>query len=267
MDEQIDSLDQKSVSLNSANGPRSLFRILNIFETLSDTANGMTLTELSQTLASPKSSLLGLLRPLVVSRHLTVQGNHYKLGSAMMQLSLNILAKHSYSSLTRVFLEELATRSNESVYLTEINRSNHVVTYIDSIECNQAVRYAVSIGATRPLYVSAAGRALLSFQEPKWIESFLSMGPFRSPVNSRLISINQLRKDVKQVQSEKCAVSLSQTVEGAAGVASPIIHANGKATHALLIAGPIDRMQKTLPEMRALVIEVAQRASGVFHKT
>ena len=51
-------------------GPRSLTRLLGLFDVLSLTQNGMSLAELSATLAAPKSSLLNLLRPLVAEGYL-----------------------------------------------------------------------------------------------------------------------------------------------------------------------------------------------------
>ena len=46
-------------------GPRSLTRLLGLFDVLAKSKDGMTLAELNQALKSPKSSLLNLLRPLV----------------------------------------------------------------------------------------------------------------------------------------------------------------------------------------------------------
>lgn len=253
-----------SVDPPVANGPRSLVRVLQIFETLTRHAEGLTLTELGVALSSPKSSLLALLRPLVASRYLSLQGNQYQLGPAIFQLSMNVLAGRSYASLARVFLEELADRSGESVYLTAIDRSQRMVIYTDVIESRQAVRYAVGAGATRPLYVSAAGRALLAFQEDPWVKSFLANAPYVSPVKSKKITASQLGEDLKRVREEGVAVSLSEAVEGAAGVAAPILETHGCATHALLIAAPLERMKKSLPAMKALVKEVAKRAQGTL---
>ncbi|BCN40216.1 transcriptional regulator [Alicycliphilus denitrificans] len=244
-----------------ATGPRSLVRVLSIFELLAKTEEGMTLTELSQALNSPKSSLLALLRPLVGTDYLAQSGSRYRPGPAILQLAMNLMAGHSYSSLARGFVQELANQSNESAYLTALDRQHRVVTYIDAIESKQAVRYAVGVGAVRPLFVSAAGRVLLAYQPQEWIESFLSTGPFRSPVGGETVEVEQLREDLQRIREEGCAVSLGQAVEGAAGVAAPLFDAMGQVSHALLLAAPRDRMTKSLPKMRALVIDVADRAS------
>ncbi|MFL6679759.1 MAG: helix-turn-helix domain-containing protein, partial [Burkholderiaceae bacterium] len=53
-----------------ATGPRSLARLLGLFDVLSLMPNGMSLAELNVTLESPKSSLLNLLRPLVAEGYL-----------------------------------------------------------------------------------------------------------------------------------------------------------------------------------------------------
>ncbi|SCK26090.1 transcriptional regulator, IclR family [Variovorax sp. HW608] len=241
--------------------PRSLVRVLNIFETLANVEEGMTLTELSQVLNSPKSSLLALLRPLVGSDYLVHSAGRYRPGPAILQLSMNLMAGHSYTSLAHGFLQELASQSDESAYLTALDRQHRIVSYIDAIESRQAVRYAVGVGAVRPLFVSAAGRVLLAYQTPEWIESFLSTGPFNSPVTGEVVAIEELRQDLHKIREDGCAISLSQAVEGAAGIAAPLVDGMGQVSHALLLAAPIDRMAKSLPKMRELVIDVAGRAS------
>lgn len=263
---QDDSVDSpKSADAASFDrGPRSLLRVLNIFENLVKAAEGMTLTELSQALEAPKSSLLSLLRPLVASEYLVHSGSRYGLGPAIVHLSMNVLAGRSYVSFARVFLQELADETNESIYLTAIDRDHRIVTYVDAIESRQAVRYAVGVGAIRPLFVSAAGRVLLAYQDPEWIESFLASGPFKSPVTGELVEADQLRKDLQRIREEGCAVSLSQAVDGAAGIAAPIVDATGRATHALLVAAPLDRMLNSLPRMREHLIDVAGRASATL---
>ncbi|WP_103018278.1 IclR family transcriptional regulator [Alicycliphilus denitrificans] len=252
---------EAAISDPVSSGPRSLVRVLSIFGLLAKTEEGMTLTELSQALNSPKSSLLGLLRPLVGTKYLVQSGNRYQPGPAILQLSMSLMAGHSYTSLARGFVQELASQSNESAYLTALDRQHRIVTYIDAIESKQAVRYAVGVGAVRPLFVSAAGRVLLAYQPPEWIESFLSTGPFHSPVSGEAVEVSRLREDLQRIRGEGCAVSLSEAVEGAAGVAAPLFDAMGQVSHALLLAAPLDRMTKSLPKMRELVIEVAGRAS------
>ena len=54
-------------------GPRSLTRLLGLFDVLAKSKHGMSLAELNQALQSPKSSLLNLLRPLVIDGYLALR--------------------------------------------------------------------------------------------------------------------------------------------------------------------------------------------------
>jgi len=262
--EEQGSLSQASEEAALARSPRSLVRVLGIFETLSQSPDGLTLTELSQVLGSPKSSLLALLRSLVAAKYLSTQGTRYRLGSAIFKLSLNILAGRPYANLVKGFLEELAERSGESVYLTALDRDSRIVTYVDVIESKRAVRYAVGVGAVRPLHVSAAGRVLLAHQSPEWIEQYLHSAPFKSPVTGNVIDIDDLRTDLARIRQAGIAVSLSQAVEGAAGIATPIFDSSSRPTYALLIASPLDRMVKSLSSMESLIASVGKRASDAM---
>jgi len=248
-------------------GARSPTRLLRVFETLAQSSKGMTLTELCTTLDSPKSSLLSLLRMLVGVKYLVVDGNRYQLGPAMFQLSMSILAGRSYTSLARVFLEELADQSDETAFLTSINREKKLTIYEDVIESRQAVRYVVDIGTTRPLYASAASQLLLAYQEPEWIEAYLSNGPFKNPVSGKAIDIQSFRKQLEKIRTDGYSVSCSQAVKGAAGIAAPIKNPQGFATHAFLIAAPQDRFKKSLPKLCKLITDVADRASQTLGRS
>ena len=76
---------ETSILENHDNSPRSLARVLGVFDAIAHTADGMTLARLSAELDSPKSSLLTLLRPLVGRGYLTHDGGAYRLGPAIFR--------------------------------------------------------------------------------------------------------------------------------------------------------------------------------------
>ena len=97
----------------AAAGPRSLARLLGLFEVLAKSSKGLTLAELNALLKSPKSSLLNLLRPLVIEGYLTYEDGRYWLGTSIFRLSASIMSVWNFSSTLRPYLEELAERSGE----------------------------------------------------------------------------------------------------------------------------------------------------------
>lgn len=251
------SLKKKS----SSNEPRSLLRILGLFDVLARNPQGLTLAELNVALEAPKSSLLLLLRPLVAHKYLQQDSGKYELGPSMFQLSAEVLASVGIHRIMRPYIDELATQSNESVYLAAIDKDAQLVTYVDGVESKQAVRYWAPIGTTRPLYGSAAGKALLAFQDPAWRNEYLKTVKPKPLAEKIAIKKTELKKEIEEIRASRIAVNVGSLVTGAAGIAAPIVKADGTATHALLIVAPSDRLMQAVPTLQPLLARVAAEAS------
>lgn len=248
-------------SKSSPNEPRSLLRILGIFEAIARTREGVTLAELSAALDAPKSSLLLILRPLVAHKYLAHSSGRYELGPSIFQLSAEVLASAGTMQIMRPYMEELAERSNESVYLSVIDKEAKLVTYVDGIESRQPIRYSAPIGTTRPLYGSAAGKALLAFQEPSWCQNYLKNVKLKPLAAKFPITKSELQKELDEIRISRIALNLGSLVSGASGIAAPIVKADGTATHALLVVAPSERLKEAIPQLRTIIAEVAAGAS------
>ena len=84
----------------------------------------------------------------------------YRPGSRIIQLGAQALSHESLIDLARAAMEELATETGESVYLSV---EGHVSTalYISIVEGTHSVRHTSWVGRTVALDISAAGHALL----------------------------------------------------------------------------------------------------------
>lgn len=244
--------------------PRSLTRVLGLFGAIAHAGEGMTLARLSAELASPKSSLLMLLRPLVAKGYLTHEGGLYQLGPSLFRLAADILSTRSFPKLIRPFMQQLAERSRESVYLAVIDRQARCVTYVEGVESPQAVRYMAPLGAPRPLYCSAAGRLLLAHEDAAWREAYLRTVQLKPMTERTVTNRSQLRKELEKIRKTGLAISIGEAVPGAAGLAAPVFDTEGKTVAALLIGAPVDRFERELPALRKLMKEVATQASGIF---
>ncbi|WP_250961667.1 IclR family transcriptional regulator [Pseudomonas sp. CG7] len=245
-------------------GPRSVTRILGLFETLAKSVDGLSLAELSSTLESPKSSLLTLLRPLVAEGYLTHGGSRYRLGPFIYRLASDILATRNFPKLMRPFLEELATKSGESVYLSVIDMDSHVVTHIDGIDSQNPVRYVSPLGAPRPLHCTAPGRLLLAYQDELSQDAYLKTAKLKAMTWRTVTDRGALKTQLKEIRETGVSISISELSEGAAGIAVPVYNTDGTVAAALVIAAPAERMQHKLNELRELLISVSADASGLL---
>lgn len=246
----------------TATGPRSLTRLLGLFDVLARSKEGMTLAELNQALQSPKSSLLNLLRPLVNDGYLACDSGRYRLGSSIFRLAANIMSVWNFSSTMRPYLEELAARSEESVYLGVLDTQARVITYVDSIESSKAVRFSVPVGAARPLYSTAAGRVLLAYADTQWLDDYLRTVRLEPYTAATVSSRKALREELEKIRRTRISVSMGETFPESGAIAAPIFGADGKNIAAVAIGAPMSRLESRIAELRPIIAEIAGRASG-----
>jgi IclR family transcriptional regulator, acetate operon repressor len=242
---------------------RSSARVVAALEALTRSEEGLGLAELSLAVGAPKSSLLGILRSLVALGYLAHSHGLYRLGPRSFRLAADMLAVRRFPTLVRPVLQDLQARTQETVFLVQLDPVARRVTYVEGIDSPNPIRYTVPTGTTRPLYVSAGGLMLLSFQDPAFVDTYLRSVPL-DPLTPRTITdVGQLRQRLQTIRREGFAVSLGETVPGAAGLAAPIFNADGSVTAGLLIAAPIERFEKELPRLKRLLREATSIVSGI----
>jgi len=243
-------------------GPRSLTRLLGLFDVLAKSKDGMSLAELNQALQSPKSSLLNLLRPLVIDGYLACENGRYRLGPSVFRLAANIMSVWNFSSTMRPYLEELAESSGESVYVGVLDTVGSVITYVDTIESAKSVRFSVPVGAARPLYSTAAGRVLLAFGDPDWVDNYLRNTKIAAYTPYTVTSRKALREELEKIRKTRISVSMGETFPESGAIAAPIFGADGKLIAAIAIGAPVSRLEPRLADLRPIIADIASRASG-----
>ncbi len=241
-----------------------MLRLLGLFEAIAKAPEGLSLAELSMALETPKSSLLALLKPLVAAGHLVHAEQRYRPGPAMFQMAETILRARQPSVLLRAFMQELWTETRETVLLTAIDRNARVVTYVECLDSPQLIRYVVSVGAVRPLYVSAAGQTLLAFQPEAWQEAYLRTAKLQRMTGETITDRVALRRRLAEIRRSGMGVSIGEAVQGAAGIAAPIIQADGTVNEALLLAGPAERIERNKDALSTLVRDISERMSAAL---
>jgi IclR family acetate operon transcriptional repressor len=244
----------------AAAGPRSLARLLGLFEVLAKRSEGRTLAELNALLKSPKSSLLNLLRPLVTDGYLNYEDGRYRLGTSVFRLAASIMSVWNFSSTLRPYLEELAQRADESVYIGMLDPVAKTVTFVDAIDSRHPVRFSAPVGTVGPLYCTAAGRVLLAFSSGEFQLEYLRTAKLEPPGPS---TQKALRVAVHEVRESGIAISVGESVAGAAAIAAPIFGSDGKVVAAIVVGGPTERLSPKFSALRPVIKDIAARASGL----
>ena len=253
--DMIDAQGERGIT-----GPRSLTRLLALFDALSAAPEGLSLAELSIVLGSPKSSLLNLLRPLVSEAYLIHSGGMYRLGPSMFRLASGVLKAWYLPDVVRPFMEKLARQTGESVMLGVMDPGKGLITYVDIVRSPHPVHYQIAAGSVRPMYPSAAGRVLLAFADRAWRQHYLSTVEIEVRTAAPITKAS-LRREVEQIREQGLETAIDVFTEGLSAVAAPLFDADGNCVACLGIAGPSDRIRPNLKAVQESVREYAAKAS------
>ena len=246
-------------------GPRSLTRLLGLFDVLALMPSGMSLAELSATLESPKSSLLNLLRPLVAEGYLVHSEGSYCLGPSIIRLASRVMSAWNFPKMIRPFMEELVDRTGETVLLGMLNRETEVVAFVELVNSPHPVRLQVPAGTIRPLYASPSGWLLLAYADKAFRDQYMATVQFNLKLAVPLTRAS-LARELVRIRAEGVSSSIDSATAGIGTVAAPVFDGNDECIATLTVAGPSDRFRNDLESIKATAKDVAAKASGVVAK-
>ena len=251
----------------SHHSPRSLLRTLNILEHVARQPDAVSLTQLSQDLGLPKSSVLGMLRTLTEYRYLENASGRYALGPSAHRLAVAILPGFSLVRIARPVLHELADRSGETALLAILDEESGRLVYMDICESERVVRYTVPVGTTRPLYCTAAGRVLLAWQPKEWVERYLealAAGP--EPLEPPLRP-DEFWASLEKGRREMVSITQGEYIPEVAGIAAPIFDREGGIVGALALGIPIERSKASGARLIKMTLDAARGLSADYGHT
>lgn len=248
----------------AARAPRSADRIPRLLQLLAEMPDGETLAYLSRRSGTPKSSLLSLLRALTRSGFLQHSEGRYAIGPESLRLAFTIMAKRRFPSIAAPIVDALANETGESAFLARLADDAPEAVYVYRADSASALRFTVEVGSREPLYSTAVGRVLLAFQPQPWRERYISRVGLAARTAKTVKSRRVLRRLVAEARRGYCATSLSEEIEGVAGIAAPILETGGNLVAALVIGAPAVRATSKLSMLQKQVRNAAAEISSLM---
>lgn len=243
-------------------GPRSALRVTMILETLAEHRTGITLSALSEVLDAPKTSLLALLRVLEGSGYVVVNDFRYFLGPFGFRLGALISSTYEAANVLQSALHDLSERTQETVMLGFLDRYSRLCSYLKVVQPETPVRYVPSIGARRPLYCTAAGRAFLFFLGDEFLENYLSTTELIKHTSRTVTSKTELRTLARKARSVGYAINLGESDTTTGAVSAPIYDRGLTIQYCVIVAGPVDRIRDRLKTVSSTILESARDMSS-----
>ena len=242
---------------------KSVSRALDIIRLVSESRNGMGVTEIANQMDINKSSVYRILSTLAQYGYIEKDEEHdkYKLGYTFLDIGSRLLESIDLRKEAKPYLLQLEQETNEVIHLVVYDQGE--VVYIEKLEGNELMRMHSQVGKRAPMHCTSVGKAILAHLPVEKVKQILKEKGM--PVHTEYTYTNEmdLFRDLKKIRDCGYALDLEENEYGITCVAVPLFDYNGDVCAAVSISGSTMRM--TEERMRTLyprMIEIGEQISA-----
>lgn len=192
------------------------------------------------------------------------QTNEYSLGMPLMKWGLKAYYDVDIRKIALEYLHELVELYNETATITVFNQASFESIVIDVVEGSELLRTSPKVGARYPLHVTGAGMCFLASLPAAELTNYFETMKREQTVNPK-IEEEKIRGIVPKVKTNGYAVTFNELGTGAASVGAGITNKVQEIYAAISVSGPIDRMEKQIPNMIQTVKKFANEITAELY--
>ncbi|WP_020673268.1 IclR family transcriptional regulator [Amycolatopsis nigrescens] len=222
----------------SLGGP--LRKALAVLEVLSEASGPLTLSELSQQVSLPKSSLHRMMRVLTDLRlAVRTESKSYELGDYLFQLasSRGLARVQSVSYAIMPFLLDLFRLTRRVVSVGVL--SGMEVQHAGTLYGQEHSRFAMALTQPVPAQTSAAGKVLLA-KSARHAMDLCGTVPVESQLT--IARADRMKREFDLIQRTGLSYAKSTHIPGFVEVAAPVYFGNVHPVAAVVVGGTVNQL-------------------------
>jgi IclR family acetate operon transcriptional repressor len=243
---------------------QSLTRALSLLEAVARSHDGLTLTELAQTVGLPPSTAHRLLTTLQQAHFVRFDGSSslWQIGVQAFVVGNAFARTRDVLMMARPQMRRLMEACNETVNLYVMEEGGEAVC-MGQVECRQLMRAIARPGGRVKMHYSGVGKAMLAFLPEREVARVLERHGLPRATERTLVTPKALRADLEQVRARGYAVDDEEHAVGLRCVAAPILDEHGAPLAGLSISGPTARVpDHRVALLGAMVMEAARAVTA-----
>jgi IclR family pca regulon transcriptional regulator len=238
---------------------QSLERGLAIIRVFDADRPRLTVSEISQVSGLTRAAVRRFLFTLTELGYVQPHRNGYELTPQVLELGYSYLSALTFPDVALPHLEKLVAETGEASEGSILDRGD--IVYVVRVPGPALMTISVSVGARRPAFATAMGRALLSDLTPAKLDTFLETAELEPMLPNTITDPQALREELAQVREQGFALVNQELEIGLVAIAVPVRDRHGKARAAINLSTHIGR--RSVDDMRALVPRVQQAAADI----
>ncbi len=243
-------------------GVKSLNRVLDILEFISESPLPASLSDITKKTNLPKSTACRMLSVLEERGYASKNRDtgRYSPGLKVLTLTSMVINSLDIVRTARPFLKELSDKTAETVHL--LAAQGDWAVYVDKIEYPNTIRLDSRVGKRVPLYCTAAGKALLAHMNALEIQSYLGRIELKSFTKNTITDPALIVEELERIRKKGFSVDNIEYEDNVRCVAAPVKNRSARVIAAVSISGPTIRVkQKDIAFLAGAITECSMKIS------
>lgn len=237
-------------------------RAIIILQLLAQEPEGLTISQITQRLAVPKSTIFTILTTLKQYRLVerVEETGQFRLGMELFTLGSTVVERLNVRSVAYPALKRLAQETGLTTHLGIMDQGE--VIYIEKIEGRGPIKISSAVGRRMDVHCTALGKAMLA-QLPE-VELQLIFNdralPQRTP--NTITSWEALRTDLARTRERGYSFDDEENELGIRCLGAPVFNHQREIVCAMSMSGPRDRISiENIGALAEQVVEAAREVS------
>lgn len=230
--------------MKGKNNVSMITKSMELLELMSKHPYGLTLQEIVNILAYPKSSVYKIVTNLTELGYIGREpGNlKYFLSRKLLLLGLTAISSHDIIEKSEEYMKMLRNEVGESVMIGTLTENE--VILLKQIQGNLDFVFTLQQGMRFNLHSTAPGKVLLAFMPENKQRKLISEISLEALNEHTITEKDQLKKELDKIVSDGYALDLNETIIGVHCIAAPIFDEKGYALACIWTSGPAGRLTK-----------------------
>lgn len=228
--------------MNDTSVHKPTARVLAILEALAANSDGLTLTEIAETIHAAKGTIFPVLQTLS-SRKFIIQNprtGKYQIGISAFCVGESYTNNKTAMQFITEEMHAIVDQVGEICQMGILDNGD--VLYIAKVDNKEAIRLTSYVGKRLPAYCTALGKAILSGYSLSEIKKLYPDG-LQAYTPKTITSFAVLNRELEEVRKTKVAFESEETGENLCCVAVPLV-ADDKIIAALSVSAPTFRVNQ-----------------------
>jgi len=203
------------------------------------------ITELSQALDIPTSSIQVYVNTLQESGYVVKKEGKYRLGLRFFDHGMNALRNYEIYPTAKPKVYELAEETGElaAAFVEEGGKAIYAIAAAG----DNAIRTDLNIGSHTGLHCTAGGKAILAHLPQGYIEEIVATRGLPAHTDATITNVDELQSELEEIRTRGVAFNVEESIPSMSAVAAPVI-SGWTVIGSISLSGPSNRLHGSLLE-------------------